>query len=302
MKNSKLQGTLLLTIASFLWGSTFVAQKMAADIGLGASTFLASRSYVGAAFILVFAVIVKNQKKKLGVDTYPNKLYIKYGIICGVVLYLASFLQQLSLSFTSAGKAGFLTSLYIIIVPVLGIFMRKKVSPIIWICVAVSIVGTFLLSVKEDFSIEFGDSILIGSAFVYSLHIILIGMFAHKTDAILLSLTQFLSCGVLSTIISLITENPDFSLILQAIGPILYAGIFSSGIAYTMQIMGQRNTPPAIASLIMSLESIFAVIVGFFMLGETLSPQELLGCALMFAAVILSQLPIGVKTEEKNNA
>ena len=297
MNYKNFRGTILLTITAFIWGATFIAQKMATNIG--ASTFLAGRSIVGAIFITVVAVIISSKRKKFGIEETPNKLYIKYGVICGIVMYTASVLQQISLSFTSAGKAGFLTALYIVIVPILGIFLRKKIHRIVWLSVAISLLGTYFLSVTESLTIGIGDSYLLASAFFYAVHIILIDRFAPKTDAVKLSAVQFAICAIISTAVALLFEQPVWQDVLHAWGPILYAGIFSSGIAYTLQIVAQRETPPAIAALVMSLESIFAVLVAWVVLGEVMSAKEIFGCVLMFVAIILAQLPDMIKKESK---
>ncbi|MFI3206229.1 MAG: DMT family transporter [Clostridia bacterium] len=285
----KMRGTLLLATAAFIWGSTFVAQRMANF--LGASTFLAARSYIGAIFIIIVSIIITKKRKKMGINTNENKLYIKYGIITGSVMYIAAVFQQISLSFTSAGKAGFLTALYIVIVPVLGLFLKKKMHKIVWLSIAISLLGTYLLSVNESFTIEIGDSYLLASAFFFAVHIVLIDRFTVKTDSIRLSAVQFVVCAIISTVVAIFTEQPQIDQVLLAWGPILYAGVFSSGIAFTLQVVAQRETPPAIAALVMSLESIFAVLTGWVVLGEVLDAKELFGCALMFIAIILAQLP-----------
>ena len=189
------------------------------------------------------------------------------------------------------GKAGFLTALYIVMVPIIGIFMKKFPGVKVWIGVVIAAIGTYILSVKDGFAIESGDLYIICSAFIFSFHIIVIGHFSPKTDAVKMSCVQFFTAGIIAVVIAIFVEKPLMADILASWGPILYAGIISSGIAYTLQIVGQRYTPPAVASLILSLESVFAVLAGWVILGEQLSPKELFGCVLVFAAVILAQLP-----------
>ncbi|MEG1427954.1 MAG: DMT family transporter [Oscillospiraceae bacterium] len=291
MKARNLKGALMLLVASLIWGTAFVAQSMGNSIG--PFTFNAVRNFVGVICLVPVILFVESKRKKLHVEAVakPNRVYIAGGVICGVALFGASSLQQIGLQFTSAGKAGFLTALYIVIVPILGLFFKKKVGVKIWISVGIAAVGTYLLSVKEGFSIEIGDVFLILCALVFSVHILLIDRYSPLTDAIKLSAMQFLTCAVISAVVALIFEHPQPMEILQVWGPILYAGIMSSSVAFTLQVVGQRDTPPAVASLIMSLESVFAVLAGWVILNEQLAPKEMFGCALVFLAVILAQIP-----------
>lgn len=289
-KFKKVRGAMLLFVASFIWGTAFVAQSLGNSIG--SLTFLAVRSYIG--FVFIFIVLIFLEKKESNSFKLPvfNLNTIKYGTICGVILFFASAMQQIGLNTTSAGKAGFLTALYIVIVPILGIFLKHKLSPIVVISVVIALCGTYLLSVKDGFSIELGDSCIILSALLFSIHILSIDKFAPKLNAVKLSCFQFLICAVLGTFGSLIFETPSFNGIISGIGPLLYAGIMSSGIAFTLQIIAQKETPPVIASLIMSLESVFAALAGWVILKEVLSTRELFGCGLVFFAVLLAQSPM----------
>lgn len=218
------------------------------------------------------------------------------GICCGIALGAASCLQQVGISMTTAGKAGFITALYIVIVPVLGVFIGKKIPKITWLCVAIAVAGFYLLCVNEGFSISRGDLTVLGCAVLFSIHILLIDHFVSQgVDGVLMSCIQFFVAGALSLVLTLLFEEPSLNAILSAKVSILYAGILSSGVGYTLQITAQKHTDPTIATLLMSLESVFAALSGWLILHETLSPKELLGCALVFAAVILAQIPLPQK-------
>lgn len=295
MNLKKFRGSLLLLIASFIWGTAFVAQSIGSE--LGAFSFVAARNMVGFLFLLVVSFIVDTARKKTKVKNpvYENKIYLKGGFIGGLALFVAMILQQVGLEHTSAGKAGFLTALYIVIVPIFGIVLKKKVGLKIWISVVIATVGTYFLSVTEDFTIGIGDLSIILCAVVFSIHILIIDHYSPKTDAIKLSAVQFLVCSLICIVLSAILEKPTLAQILAVTGPILYTGIMSSGIAFTLQIIAQSETPPAIASLIMSLESVFAVLAGWVILSEVLNTKEVIGCILVFTAVILAQIPIEQK-------
>lgn len=286
------RGTLLLVLAAFIWGTAFVAQSVGMDY-IGPFTFNGVRNLVACVALSPVILFFDARRKRSGIikPEYSNKLYIKGGIICGVFLFAASSLQQIGIQYTTAGKAGFLTALYIVFVPVLGIFFKKKTGPMVWICVIIALAGAYLLSVKEGFTIAYSDIYLLLCAVLFSWQIIAVDKYAPLTDNVKLSFVQFLTTGVISTAIAMITESPDLGSILACSGPILYTAVMSSGVAYTLQIVGQKDTPPAIASLVMSLESVFSALAGWVLLHELLSLKETLGCVLVFTAVILSQLP-----------
>lgn len=294
MKIKNLSGALLLLLTSFIWGTAFVAQSMGNAVG--PFTFNAARNLVGFLFLVPVIFIVASKRKSLNLQAEEkanaNKSFLPGGILCGLALFGASSFQQIGLQYTSAGKAGFLTALYIVIVPVMGLFLKKAVKLQIWVSVAIAAVGTYLLSVNDGFSIELGDTYMILCALIFSAHILLIDHFSVRTDALKLSATQFLTCAIISAVVAIVTENPNPAELLGVWGPILYTGVMSSGVAYTLQIVGQKNTPPSVASLILSLESVFAVLAGWVVLSEQLAPKELLGCALVFAAVVLAQIPL----------
>ena len=213
------------------------------------------------------------------------------GLLCGLALAAASSLQQIGLVYTSAGKAGFITALYILIVPVLGLFLGRRAGGKTWAGVGLAVVGMYFLCMKEGFSIAYGDVLMIICAFVFSLHILIIDYFSPKVDGVKLSCIQFFICGILCAVPMFVREKPAMGSILDAYLPLLYAGVLSCGVAYTLQIIAQKNTDPTVASLILSLESVFAALTGWLIIHETLSGKELFGCALVFAAIILAQLP-----------
>lgn len=299
--NKSLKGGLILTLVALIWGTAFVAQSVGMDL-LGPFTFNGVRTLIGGVMLLPVLLVIERQRKKIGVQPPEtgNRIYVKSGILCGVILFAASSLQQIGIQYTTAGKAGFLTALYIVIVPILSIFLKKFAGLKVWISVLIAAVGTYLLSVKEGFRIEARDIYVILGAVVFSLHILVIGHYSPKTDAVKMSCVQFFTAGILGVLIAVFVEHPSLQAILASWGPILYAGVVSSGIGYTLQIIGQRDTPPAVASLIMSLESVFAVLAGWVILGEQLTPKEMLGCGLVFAAVILAQLPSFRKKERSS--
>ena len=208
-----------------------------------------------------------------------------------MALFLASNLQQFGIKYTTVGKAGFITALYIILVPVLGLFMRKRVQGKVWVSVVLAVAGLYLLCITDGFSLGVGDLLVLLCALMFSVHILVIDYFSPRTDGVKMSCIQFFVCGILSGIAMLIFEKPSLDAILQAWMPILYAGVLSCGVAYTLQIVGQKDMDPTVAALILSLESVVSVLAGWVLLGESMSLRELSGCGLMFAAIILAQLP-----------
>lgn len=295
MKNSELKGNLLLMLTALIWGCAFVAQSVSMDY-IGPFTFQSVRSLLGAAVLVPVFLILDAVKKKAGTYQAPTreekKTLLIAGIVCGCIMTVAANLQQIGIQYTSAGKAGFITAMYILIVPVLGLFLKKKVPGRIWLCILIAVVGLYLLSVTEGFSsISKGDVYVLLCALAFSFHIMAVDHYAPLVDGVRLSSIQFLICGVLSGILMFLFEEPNLENILNAAVPILYAGIMSCGVAYTLQIIGQKYTRPTIASLIMSLESVFAVLAGIVVLREIPTARETMGCVLMFLAIIIAQLP-----------
>lgn len=298
MSSKRLLGNLALIIAALLWGSTFVAQSVASE-AVEPFTFLASRSLLGFLFLIPVSIIKDIAAKKTEKPERPtpsnNKLLIIGGICCGAALTVASGLQQFGMTGDNSGKAGFITAMYILLVPILGLFLRKKVTPVVWCCVAMGVVGLYLLCMTDGLTLATSDIFLMICAVAFSVHILVVDHFSPKVDGVKLSCIQFFTVFVLATILALLFEDTSMTTVLGAWFPIAYAGIMSSGIAYTLQIVGQKYTEPTVASLLMSLESVFAVLTSVVVLSQFPSGRELTGSVIMFAAIIISQLPIGVK-------
>ena len=287
LKNWK--SPLLLLLTATIWGVAFVAQSVGMDY-VEPFTFNGLRNLLGA-LVLLPVIYGMSGKKAAAVEKKDTKTLWLGGVLCGLCLCVASSLQQIGIQYTTAGKAGFLTAMYIIMVPVFGLFLKKKCSPFVGISIVLATVGLYLLSIKEGFNIGKGDIYVISCAVVFSIHILVIDYFAPKCNGVKLSCIQFLVCGVLCSVIALVVEEPTISGILAAWLPIAYAGVMSCGVAYTLQIIGQKGMNPTVASLILSLESVISVLAGWLLLHQTLSAREIIGCAIMFAAIILAQLP-----------
>lgn len=289
----------LLALTAFIWGSAFVAQSVGMDY-LGPFTFNSIRCLMGGIVLIpVLLLFKRNGRKKsqeqvaevAGAGIGSRKDLIVGGICCGLALAAGSSLQQIGLVYTTAGKAGFITALYIVIVPVMGILLGKRVGLKVWIGVVLAATGMYFLCITEGFSIAKGDFFVLLCAAAFSVHILVIDSFAPKVDGAALSCIQFFVCGILCAVPMLVSEQPQISQIMEAWVPLAYAGVLSCGVAYTLQVVAQKNTDPAVASLILSLESVFSVLAGWVILGERLSGRELFGCALVFTAVILAQFP-----------
>lgn len=306
MTKKKLIANMLLLLTSLIWGSAFVAQRVGMDY-VGPLTFGAARFILAAAMLIpVICFIDKSIRKKLeragGTkqkrlsflpdDIDERNTLIKAGIVCGCVIFCGTTLQQFGLVFTTAGKAGFITSLYIVFVPIFSLFLRSIPNFKCWIGVALGAVGLYLLTITESFTIAFGDlAVLIGAGF-WAVHLLVIDYFiSKKVDALKLSFLQFSVCAILSTIAALIFEEISINAIIACAIPILYAGVLSGGVGFTLQIIGQRHTNPTVASLILSMEAVFSAIFGFLLLNEILNTREVFGCVIMFSAIIISQLP-----------
>lgn len=295
MKNKRFKSSLMLALTALIWGVAFVAQSVGMDY-VGPFTFNSVRTLIGGLVLLPMLPLMDKLKGRPSADLKAErqsqkKTLITGGIVCGALLAVASTLQQIGLIYTTAGKAGFITALYIVIVPVLGIFMKKKPSFLIWISVAAAAAGMYLLCITEGFSIGFGDIMVMLCALAFSFHIIAIDYYSPRVDGVRLSMLQFFVCAFLCAVPMVFTEQPTVSGLMDAWLPILYAGALSCGVAYTLQIIGQRDMNPTVASLILSLESVFSCLAGWLILGEALSGRELGGCALVFCAILLAQLP-----------
>ena len=294
----QLRGNLMLIITAFIWGSAFVAQDIAAE-WVAPFTFNALRSYVGGLFLIpiifLFKLIDKKANSPAPKDSNGSrKDLITGGILCGFALAVASAFQQFGITAgASSGKAGFITAMYILLVPVLGLFLGKKVNIKTWFSVALGVVGLYLLCMTSNsFNLATSDIYLILCAVFFSCHILVIDKFSPKVNCIIMSCIQFFTCAFINTILMFIFEKPDIKGISVAILPILYVGIMSSGIAYTLQIIAQKDTNPVVASLLMSLESVFALICGWIILNDQMTQREIGGCILVFIGIILSQIPL----------
>lgn len=294
MKNKNLLGTLQLLLAAFIWGSAFVAQSDGMNY-VGPLTFTSVRFMLGG-IVLIPIILIRNAAAKRNpayepFETAGIKQTLLGGICCGVLLSIAAALQQFGILYTTVSKAGFITTLYVIFVPLCGLFMKKKLGFTLWIAVILATAGLYLLCMTEGLSLSFGDTLVFLCAIAYTAQIIAVGHFSKKIDPVLLSSLQFITVGIVTGIPALISEHPDINSILAAWLPILYAGIMSSGVAFTLQVVAQRYTESTIAAITMSFESVFAVLCGWALLGEELSFREGMGCIVMFCAIILAQLP-----------
>lgn len=290
MNKKNIKGNIILMITALIWGTAFVAQSVGMDY-VGPFTFITVRYIIGGLFLIPCIYFFDRINKNTTNKYYDKKALITGGVLCGIVLFAASSFQQIGIKYTTVGKSGFITALYIIIVPIIGVLFKKSVSAKVWISVAISIVGLYLLCINESFSISRGDFLVLICAFCFSIHILIIDKYSSIVDAVRMSCIQFFVAGFLGIIPMIFFEDPQIKNILSAYSPILYAGIMSSGVAYTFQIIGQKYTSPVLATLIMSLESVFAVLSGWIILGEVLSLKEFIGCSLVFIAIILAQLP-----------
>lgn len=289
MNKTTLRNSLLLLLTATIWGFSFVAQSKGMDY-VGPLTFNGVRAVLGGIVLLPFAMAQEASNKKKGIKTDKRAL-LWGGLLCGVLLFLASSFQQYGILYTSVGKSGFITAFYIVLVPIFGLFLKRKTGIVVWMSALVAMAGLYLLCITEAFSVNLGDLLTLACAVLFAGHILVIDRFSVKTDGVTLSAFQFFVNGILACACALIFEKPTFADILSAWGPILYAGVLSCGVAYTLQIIGQKGMNPAVASLILSLESCIAVLAGWLFLNQSLSARELVGCAVMFTAIVLAQLP-----------
>ncbi len=285
-----------MLLATIIWGSAFVSQSVGMD-HIGPFTFQAVRCWLAVLGLLPVIAIADRKKSdgKTFVSRWADKKLWKAGLLCGIPLFLACNLQQVGLVDTDAGKSGFLTAMYIVIVPVIGIFLKRKPTIMVPISVALAVVGLYFLSCMGVTQISTGDLLTIGCAVMFAVQITVVDIFAGELDALRLNTIQALVCTVLSTIIMFLTEEPNWQSISACALPLAHVGFLSMGVAYSLQIVGQKDIEPSTASLIMSLESVFAVICGVLFLHETMTKWEILGCVLVFTAVILSQIPVTLK-------
>lgn len=279
----------MLFLAALIWGCAFVAQSVSMDY-IGPWTFTCIRSFIaGITLFCLMPVLKDHQNNKQHNDKQIRQKTILGGILCGCALCAASMFQQYGIMETTVGKAGFITALYVIIVPFMGIFLKKKIHPIVFVSALLSLCGMYLLCMKDSLSLSKGDSLVLICAFLFAVHIMVIDHFSD-CDGIVISCIQFFTAGVICLIPMIVLEHPELSSIKSALIPILYAGIMSSGAGYTLQIIGQKTVEPSTASLILSLESVFAALAAWVLIHESLSFREILGCLLVFIAIILAEI------------
>lgn len=290
MKNKKMLGNILLTLTAMIWGTAFVAQRIGMD-SIEPVTFSAVRMALAAAATGCVALF-RGRRKSERATQGSRRAMIAGGICCGIFLSSASIFQQMGIVTTSAGKAGFITAMYILIVPVISyVLFGKRSSWIVWLAVLLGVAGLYLLCVNEGLQFTSGDMLVCICAFLFSGHILCCDHFVKYTDPICLSAIQFLTVSVITAVLAFLVESPSWTAVRQAAVPILYCGLISGGAGYTMQIAAQRYTDPTTASLLLSLESVFAALSGALILGERVRGRELLGCFIIFAAIVLVQLP-----------
>jgi drug/metabolite transporter (DMT)-like permease len=301
MDNKTLRANMLLLLTAAIWGFAFVAQRIGSQY-VGAFTFNGIRFAIGSLSLIPLIIYFDKKKKNENIedDTIEKtpKKSILPGVIVGVVLYIAATLQQVGLIYTTAGKASFITGLYMVFVPIIGIFLKQKIGKNSWIGVGLAVIGLYLLSVNENFSISYGDLLeVIGSVF-WAIHILTIDHFSNKMDSLKLSCIQFATCSVLSLITAVIFESITMNGISQALIPILYGGLLSVGVAYTLQVVAQKNAKPSHAAIILSMESVFGAIGGAVLLGEVMSGRGYIGCILILIGILISQIKIAPKEAE----
>lgn len=300
-RQTSLRSSAMLTLTALIWGVAFVAQSEGMNY-VGGFTFNACRFIVGGMVLIpcIFFLRRVNGDQWAKLDRTEQAKRRKTGIIggicCGVFICLGSTFQQFGIAQTTVGKAGFITSLYIIIVPILGLFLRKKVGLNIWVSVGIAALGMYLLCITEGFAISRGDFLVFLCAIGFSLHILVIDYFSPKADGVVISCVQFFTAGIISGVLMFLFERPTWDAVMAAWAPVLYAGVMSCGVGYTLQVVAQKDVEPTIASLIMSLESVFSLLAGWVLLGQKMSPKELSGCVLVFGAIVLAQVPAEMLT------
>ena len=311
VKTHKLRNTFFLFLTAMIWGAAFVAQSVSMYY-IGPFTFICLRSVIGGLFLIPVIIVLDGIRKKsqnesadvvnseniLHIETeekqrlsWKNKQLIEGGIVCGIFLFFANCFQQTGIQYTTVGKAGFITTFYIIIVPLIGLFFKKYCGILTWIGVVVALAGLYFLCITQKLTIQRGDALILCCSVLYAGQILAIDHYNPFVDGVKMSCIQFLTGGILGAVFMLLFENPSIAMILSAAGPILYTGIMSTGVGYTLQIVGQKGLNPTVAALILSLESVFSALSGYVFLHQVLTTRELIGCVLMFIAIVLAQLP-----------
>ena len=295
MRKTQFRNSLLLLLAAIIWGVAFVAQSVGMEY-VGPFTFNAVRSLIGGIVLIPCILLLGKMNGEKNVNLLPEnqverKTLLIGGTMCGLFLCAASNLQQIGIMYTTVGKAGFITACYIVLVPILGIFLGKKTGISIWFSVLLAVIGLYLLCMTDSLSFGKGDLFVLGCAVLFAGHILVIDHFTVLVDGVRMSCIQFLVSGLISSALMFLFENPTIQAIWEAKLPILYAGVLSCGVAYTLQIVGQKDMNPTVASLILSLESCISVLAGWLILRQTLSGRELIGCVVMFGAILIAQMP-----------
>lgn len=311
VKTHKLRNTFFLFLTAMIWGAAFVAQSVSMDY-IGPFTFICLRSVIGGLFLIPVIIVLDGIRKKsqnesadvvnseniLHIETeerqrlsWKNKQLIEGGIVCGIFLFFANCFQQTGIQYTTVGKAGFITTFYIIIVPLIGLFFKKYCGILTWIGVVIALAGLYFLCITQKLTIQRGDALILCCSVLYAGQILAIDHYNPFVDGVKMSCIQFLTGGVLGAVFMFLFENPSVAMILSAAGPILYTGIMSTGVGYTLQIVGQKGLNPTVAALILSLESVFSALSGYVFLHQVLTTRESIGCVLMFIAIVLAQLP-----------
>lgn len=288
----------MLFITSIIWGLAFVAQAQGME-HIGPFTFTAARSLVAIIFLYLTYVFFNKTSKSYREQKFDMKRTIRGGVLCGLVFTFGINFQQIGLVYTTAGKASFLTALYIVFIPIIGLFYGKKINKKLQLCIVFAMIGTYLMSVKGSLSMNIGDLITIFGSIVFAIHILMLSEFSKDTNAVLVSLIQFAVCGFFSLIAALIFEGIDMSAILKSYLAILYVGILSSGVGFTIQLMALKELDPVVASMISSLESVFGAVFGWLILSQSMSEREIIGGIIIFVATLIAQLPIEVYLQKK---
>lgn len=316
VKTHKLRNTFFLFLTAMIWGAAFVAQSVSMDY-IGPFTFICLRSVIGGLFLIPVIIVLDGIRKKsqnesanvvssentlhnIKMDiekeekqrlSWKNKQLIEGGIVCGILLFFSNCFQQTGIQYTTVGKAGFITTFYIIIVPLIGLFFKKYCGILTWIGVVIALAGLYFLCITQKLTIQRGDALILCCSVLYAGQILAIDHYNPFVDGVKMSCIQFLTGGVLGAVFMFLFESPNMAMILNAAGPILYTGIMSTGVGYTLQIVGQKGLNPTVAALILSLESVFSALSGYLFLHQVLTTRESIGCVLMFIAIVLAQLP-----------
>ena len=290
MQTKTLKSDLLLLVAAFIWGTTFVAQRMGMN-HVGPMTYNALRFALGAVTLLPVILLLRT-RPGIGHQSRSTRLLLCGGGLAGLALFGGASMQQIGLLYTTAGKAGFITSLYVVLVPLAGLFLGQRCGLAVWMGAGLAVAGLYLLSVTASFAIGRGDLLVFVGAFFWTIHVHLIGYLAKRANPLIIACIQFIACSVLSLLAAVLFENIALPAIHRATLPILYGGVLSAGVAFTLQVVCQRTSPPAHAAIVMSLETVFAALAGYLILHERLGPRDMAGCSLMFAGLIVVQLPL----------